>query len=269
MVRVYREHVPERQAPGCRLGRHVHHDPRSRAYPALLAADVVSVRHERHTPITEQGNLGSCTGQALVGALGCTPLWEPLAVLAPGLALDASLAVDVYSDATVLDDGEGIAGHWPPTDTGSSGLAVCKAASLRGWITGYRWAFGADEVLRAAVLGPVLLGVGWYDSFDEPADSGELLITAGAVVRGGHEVVLTEVDATRRRVWVDNSWGAEWGVDGRAWMSWTVLGRLLAERGDAVVPVPVDCDPPQPVHVTRLEQAVQWILGHSRPLVRC
>lgn len=269
MVRVYRERLPEQRVPGRGLGRHVHHDPRSRAFPALLADRVVSVRHERYTTVLEQGQVSAGTGYALVGALGCTPLWEPLASFAPALVLDGDLALEAYAAATDLIDRGGVVGHWPPDDVGSSALTVCKVAASMGWTSGYRWAFGLDQVLRAAALAPVLLGVGWYDSFDAPADGGELLVTSSAKVRGGHEVLLTEVDADRCRVWVDNSWGTSWGVDGRAWMSWALLARLLGERGDAVVPVPADCEAPRPVRMPWWSRCAGWLWARSRRSGMC
>jgi hypothetical protein len=237
-----REHLDERRSAllhGKRLGRHIWHDDRSKAYRAPLASEVRSVRHQRHIPILDQGQLGSCTGNAMVGGLGCTPVWEPMRRFPTPPDLDQRLAVDIYGDATLLD---GVPGAWPPEDTGSSGLAVCKAAKARGLIGGYQWAFGLEETLRAACLSPVLLGATWYSSFDCPSDDGEVWIHRAAFPRGGHEVLITEVDAARERVWIDNSWGPEWGVDGRAWMSWETLGLLLDDRGDAVVPTPLDVD---------------------------
>ena len=62
----YRERIPT--APGIPfpLGRHINHDPESRRY-AYPETDRVlqSVRWPRRTPVLDQGNLGSCTGNAV------------------------------------------------------------------------------------------------------------------------------------------------------------------------------------------------------------
>lgn len=230
------------------LGRIVAHDPRSRAYavggptPGLART---SVRHARQVPVFDQGELGSCTGNATVGAAGTSPLYE---AIAPALeaTLDEALAVKVYSAATKLDD---VGGSYPPDDTGSSGLAAAKAAQKLGLLSGYLHAFDLDAALDALVAGPVITGVDWYDSFDTPTKAGELAITKGATVRGGHEFVVDEIDVERQRVWMTNSWGTSWGASGRAWMTWATWGQLLKSDGDATILVPVTQPAPTPTPV--------------------
>jgi len=217
-----------------RLGRLVEHDERSRAYRvAPVTAELRSVRWWRHAPITDQGELGSCTCEALVSAMACTPAYEPVMRRHPRLVLDHRLAERLYRVATQVD---AFPGAWPPDDTGSSGLAACKAARRAGYVSGYRWGFGLDDTLSALRAAPVMLGVRWYEGMDAPSWSGEARVYGS--LRGGHEVCLTGIDVDAKRVWFDNSWGEAWGVDGRAWMSWSTLEELLAEDGDAVQLVP-------------------------------
>lgn len=218
-----------------RLGRLVEHDERSRAYrvpPSV--APLKSVRHWRHAPITDQGELGSCTCEALVSAMACTPAYEPIMRRYPRLVLDHHLAERLYRVATQVD---AFPGAWPPDDTGSSGLAACKAAQRAGYVSGYRWGFGLDDTLQALQNGPVMLGVRWFEGMDNPSADGEIRPTGA--LRGGHEVCLTGINADARRVWLDNSWGESWGVDGQAWLSWSDLADLLDQDGDAVQLVPV------------------------------
>jgi hypothetical protein len=142
------------------LGRHVEHDPRSHGFPVSLTATAPvgvlhPVTHERHGKIFDQGHywdpklkrfisLGSCTGNALVGAVMTDPLYRP------HHNYGESMAVRVYGRATVLDS---FPGEYPPDDTGSSGLAVCKAALEKGLITRYEHAFNLDQALAALQAG--------------------------------------------------------------------------------------------------------------------
>lgn len=227
-----------------RLNRHIRHDDRSWDYRYDTTGIVLkSVRHTRHIPILDQGQLGSCTGNAGIGALGCSPVYEGLPV-SGRYELDETGAVKLYSDATAHDD---YPGQYPPDDTGSDGLTVAKMLLAAGEIGSYQHTFTLQDALLALVNTPVMVGVAWHqDSFTPEAD-GHIPIT-GAVA-GGHQLVMTEIDVENRRVWVDQSWGV-WGVDGRGYWTWGEFGALLADSGDVVVPIPVTVAPgPAPVPV--------------------
>lgn len=136
------------------MGRHVRHDERSKQYPAALAPTYQSVYWAHHGTTLNQGQIGSCTGNALVDALMSGPLYRT------GRNLTEKDAVRAYSRATQLDPFPGV---YPPTDTGSDGLDACKAGVEFGWLKGYTHAFGLDACLRALTLGPVMIGIPWYE----------------------------------------------------------------------------------------------------------
>lgn len=209
------------------LGRHLEHDDASRAFPAERAAALKSAKHKRTRKPFDQGDLGSCTGNAMCGVLVTQP-WKHS-------KFSERTAVELYELATTLDN---VAGAYPPDDTGSSGLAVCKAAQQLKYISAYHHAFGLDHALAALVLAPVIIGINWYDSFDTPGAGGLIEIADGAQVRGGHEVELLEIDVDRQIVRGPNSWGPDWADHGYFEMSFETLGRLLSEGGDCTVPVP-------------------------------
>lgn len=245
-------HIPERRVPGKPLGRHVHHDPRSRAYAyvARTGAAYVSAKHQRHIPVLNQGDVGSCTGNACEGAIGTSGIYDALPeALRPSTtdaAADEAAAVALYSRATQLD---GIPGAYPPADTGSDGLSVAKAAKEKGLIAGYLHAFSLDAALKALEQQPIIVGIDWYEGFDNPGATG--LIQISGAVRGGHEIVFDEIDADKKIVWFTNSWDTSWGVNGRANMSFDTLGRLLKSDGDATILLPLTQPPPQPKPVPK------------------
>jgi hypothetical protein len=228
--------IPEVAVEGKPLGRHLEHDPLSKAYAYRVSATVVvlkSVRHKRLIAALNQGTTGSCTGNALVHALSADPF---RATFATTQTFDESLARSFYSVATTLDVW---AGSWPPDDTGSSGLAVSKAAQQYNWISGYQAVLDYTSALAALMQRPFIVGQSWFSSFDTPAASGEVKIAADAYVRGGHETCFDELDVERKRVWFTNSWGPGWGLSGRAWMSWATFQDLVfTRRGDVMTLVP-------------------------------
>lgn len=154
---------------------------------------------------------------------------------------DERQAVALYAAATHLDD---VHGQYPPTDTGSTGVAVAKATRKAGLIAGFQHAFSLDTALKALAVSPLIVGVSWYEGFDQPDANG--LVTISGQVRGGHEFLLFGVDAEQRRVVARNSWGTSWGVQGTFSFSWDDFGRLLSEDGDATLFVPLTSPAPTP-----------------------
>lgn len=221
------------------LGRRVHHDPRSRQFPFAgrpeAGAPIRSVWWTRRCAILDQGRLGSCTGNAAAGWLGTDDGQQT------GRAdVTEALAVDLYSAATQVDP---FPGAYPPDDTGSDGLSVCKVLKARGLISAYTHCFGLSDVLAALQTGPVLAGTNWYEGMFTPDDRG--VVEVSGPVAGGHEYLLVGVDTDRAEVVFANSWGTGWGDGGYGRMSYDTLRRLLGEDGDATVPhPPVPAGPP-------------------------
>lgn len=198
-----RQLIPQTHVDGKYLGRHIEHDPLSFDFPAAQATKVKSVMHARHGSVFNQGNIGSCTGNAMAGLLMTDPIWVP------GRELTEEDALAIYELGTKLD---GFPGDYPPDDTGSSGLGVARAARKMGEIKTYRHAFGIDQALRALTLRPTISGVPWYSGFDEPDADG--LVQISGSIRGGHEFVQVGIDVDNWLVWNDNSWDTSWGVTG-------------------------------------------------------
>jgi hypothetical protein len=231
-------HVYERRDP--RLGRHVHHDPRSLKYAqgVLPASAIKTVDWRRRAPIFDQGQLGSCTGNAAAGLL-CTdsaarPGLTSVTISGNVLPVNETLAVQVYSLATQLD---GIQGAYPPDDTGSSGLGAAKALVKLGLATKYTHAFSLDALKSALQTGPVMVGTVWLESmFDVDSSTGYVKVDRTTQVAGGHEYAISAFDASALAFRLDNSWSESWGVKGSAWLTQADMQWLLSQQGDVTVP---------------------------------
>jgi hypothetical protein len=232
---IVRERIPSADP---RLGRHIHHDSASRRYAFDTSGLVVtSVVHPRHVPILDQGNVGSCTGNAGIGALGTDPLYGGIT----RYPLTESGAVQLYSDAETLDGD----GPYPPNDNGSSGLSIAQVLKAKGLIAGYQHTFTLEDALKALSVTPILIGINWYSSMDSPDQDGRIRI--GGVIRGGHELVVRQIDAPRQRIWPDNSWGLSFGLAGRCYLSFADFGVLLSQQGDVTVLIPLTSPAPVPI----------------------
>jgi hypothetical protein len=242
---VYRRHIPETPVAGKPLGRHVHHDSRSLDYlvpKRRSLRKMGSYSWTRDIPVLDQGNVGSCTGNAATGCIGTQPNDVPLAakIAAKQLVLDEAEALKLYSAAETIDGN----GTYPPNDDGSSGLSVAKAALNAGLIAGYTHITSIAAAQTAIAKGPFIIGSNWYTGMDSPNAAG--VVTATGTVRGGHEYECTEYDAVNDLWWCDNSWGPTFGVKGRFAYSTATFKKLLSEDGDATQFVPLAAPAPTP-----------------------
>jgi len=209
-------------------------DPRSIAYKIedLFSKDKKLVsRTWRCNEVLNQGLEGACTGFAVAHEL----IAQPVAVE----NIDAKFAKErIYWEAQKIDFWPG--GSYPgakPRKEGSSVLAAMKIVAKMGYITEYRWAFGVNDVKRAlAEIGPVVLGVPWYEGMMDPAACGALHPTGKKI--GGHAILARGLDVENERILLHNSWGEGWGDDGTAWIYWKDLAKLLCGlNGEACVPI--------------------------------
>lgn len=237
---VYRRRIEEHRVPGMPLGRHVHHDSRSLAYLYPAATSQATVIHERRIPVLDQGDVGSCTGNAETGVIGTDPLYSALP--SGHLGLNEMEALRLYSAAETIDGD----GPYPPSDNGSSGLSVAKAAKAAGLISGYQHATSVQAMISALQQYPVIIGINWYDSFDDPDGEGLVTITKGAQVRGGHEVEVIGWSSTSNLFTAVNSWGTSYGVNGTFLFSADTMTRLFAEEGDCTISLPLTVPAPTP-----------------------
>jgi hypothetical protein len=210
-----------------RLGRHVVHDERSRGFAFQAEAPPkrdITLRVYNPRPLPSQ-TIGCCTG--VDQAVKCNTVGTRV----KGVVLDMDDAVRIYSRATQIDP---FPGTWPPVDSGSSGLAACKAAVEAGWISRYEWIFdGPPGILAALAAGhPVGVGSWWYSSQFSPDPATGLVQVTGRKA-GGHEWTVIgyrkKYDAFVGQCW----WGQGFGKNGRFLIRRNDLADLLSDDGDA------------------------------------
>jgi hypothetical protein len=139
--------VVDQQDP--RLGRQCVQDPASRGFP-MGAADT----HTWHTHVIRIYDPLPNPNQKIGNCTTCDKAMEGNAAgnRVTGRILAMADADQIYPIATQLDPWDG---QWPPTDTGSSGLAASKAAQRLRLGGEYRWALagGADAVVQQIMEG--------------------------------------------------------------------------------------------------------------------
>lgn len=215
------------------LGRNVWHDPRNREYPTR------GVVFEEDAPVVartwalderlpwNQLRTSSCTIQAASGALYSEPSQERY-------GRHAALAYHVHRARVAAYEESRRYDPWPGEDyDGTSTDAPLKLMRARNHIAGWRWCFGIEDVLRTlSHHGPVLIGVSWHEGMFDTDAEGYIRPTGPA--RGGHAVMLHEVDDVAEDVIGPNSWGDSWGeIGGFFRLRWDDLEALLEADGEA------------------------------------
>lgn len=212
-----------------RLDRVQEFDERSRDYPITSVISATTPRsYTWGCDITlDQGREGACVGFSVAHELRAKPK-----VIG---GVDTALAMRIYKRAQFLDP-------WPGEQySGTSVLAGLKAAQELGHIKEYRWAFGVDDLaLAVSRKGPAILGIDWYMNMYSPTQHPlhkDWRISVGGQKVGGHAILCVGYSPKKRTFVLHNSWGTDWGVNGRALISYEDMDTLLRAGGEACIPI--------------------------------
>lgn len=162
-----------------------------------------------------QGSTSECVAYSWVHWLEDGPFYQapaPHPIIQPN---------PVYTAAQRIDE-------WPGENyNGTSVRAAAKVLQSLGFIQNYFWTNDVN-VLANTILntGPVVVGTVWFRNMFFPNKRTGLITASGPIV-GGHAYVVNGVDMKRRLFRIKNSWGRSWGLNGRAFISFTDMVRLI------------------------------------------
>ena len=185
------------------------------------------------SPVEDQGQLGSCTANALVGNL------EFLEKKAGHTVTDLSRLFIYYNErsmeGTINEDSgaairDGVKSpvnlgvcpekSWPYTISKFTlkPPAACYKAAANHQVTSYHRILSLQEMRQCLAEGyPFVFGFTVYTAFESPAVAKTGLLNLpkpGEKSLGGHAVCAVGYDDAAKRVLVRNSWGADWGLGG-------------------------------------------------------
>jgi C1A family cysteine protease len=196
--------------------------------PAVLPSIVPPF--DGNNPVEDQGQLGSCTGNSSTTALEIVTKSNPLS------RLMAYYNARIFEGTTRQDAGaelrDVIKGfqtygvceeiNWPyiikKFKTKPTKSAYKKALAIQAKIKSYERVTSLTQFKIALAAGlPVIFGFSVPDYFEsaEVANTGYVRFpTALDSIIGGHAVVAVGYDDTKQIIWVRNSWGKDWGLNG-------------------------------------------------------
>jgi hypothetical protein len=226
------------------FGRRFTPDIRDNHYPmrAVLRAEPLPI--SRYYPIgpqlpMDQGQTGTCVAHAWTGFLCASLLMtkHPPNVFETYRGI---IAIDEYTD----NDHEINA----PIEDLQSGTSVRAGAQYlrgKGHLKSFLWTRSADEMAHWLLLGhgTIVLGTNWYWDMGNPTDKGVVNVTGG--IAGGHSYLCVGYNRVTKMFRCLNSWGRNFGTNGRFWVRHDDMQRLIVEDGEAcaaveqvVLPVP-------------------------------
>jgi C1A family cysteine protease len=194
-------------------------------------------------PIYDQGTIQSCTGNGTARALQYCRRMQGLPDFVPSRlmlyydARDREGSTSVDCGAQIRDAIKGAAenGACPETMWMYDSGRVCVrptdeayAAGRKDEAIGYRRVNQTLNAVRACLASgdPIVFGFTVYQSFEEGDVSATGVMQMpqpSEGVLGGHCVVAVGYDNSKSAVYVDNSWGSGWGLDGSFWMPYDYI----------------------------------------------
>lgn len=175
----------------------------------------------------DQGREGTCVGHGWKHCLMAGPIKQTKPSTYP-------TAITIYLEACKVDP-------WQENDNGdlqfgTSVRAGAKALHSRGLISEYAWAWDLRTCIDYLLIrGPVVIGVNFYEQMRRTDKQGFMRV--GGDLLGGHCMLLLGVNENDRVVRGLNSWGRDFGQNGRFWMDYPTLDRLIGEFGEICAPV--------------------------------
>jgi len=194
-------------------------------------------------PVYDQGQLGSCTGNAIAGAIQFERIRQGLADWVPSRlfiyynerVIEGTVASD--SGAQLRDGIKSVATQgdcpevdWPydPSEFATRPDDPCYAEAVKYEATQYLSVAQDLDDMRACLAAgyPFVFGFTVYESFESAAvaATGQVPMP-GACERavGGHAVLAVGYDDASSTFIVRNSWGAGWGDAGYCYMPYQYL----------------------------------------------
>lgn len=148
----------------------------------------------------------------------------------PGAGFSFAEMRQLYRRAQQLDEIPG------ENYDGSTMRGAFKAFKEAGLIAGYIFIPTLQGIIDALFTTPVVFASRWDYGMFAPDESG--FVRPGGRSAGGHLYEFNGVNLKEKKVRGKNSWGREWALAGRFWMSFETVEELLSDWGEAGIVIP-------------------------------
>lgn len=186
-----------------------------------MEEEITSKRWTFPQEALDQLNTSRCVGYAGAGWGICLPIYTPFT------EKDADR---LYYECKELE-------QQPKMENGAYIRSIAKVLQKEGHLENYAFTRNL-EYIRWWLLnkGSVIVGTKWYEGMMTPDENN--IIHPTGVDMGGHAYLLTEWREDGY-IGIQNSWGSDWGDNGKAYISAYDFDKLLRRRGEAVAAVEI------------------------------
>jgi C1A family cysteine protease len=200
------------------------------------------------SPVENQGDIGSCTANALAGALEFLELKDKapyedksrLFIYYNERVIENSILED--SGAMIRDGIKTLASKgvcseksWPydPDQFATMPPKDCYDEAKNHVILAYERLSSLHDIKTCLATGfPVVFGFSVYESFDDPtvAQTGMMPVPeTQETLDGGHAICCVGYDDSLDRLIIRNSWGTDWGDSGYFYMPYSIVNDGMAD----------------------------------------
>lgn len=217
------------------LGRRISLDENDKKFLVrrrLAAAADVSLPRRKTWRIggksLDQGSTGTCVGHAWKNFLRCAPIRTEIGPT-PWDIYRKAISVDEWTD----NDAEIIDINNANLQSGTSVRAGAQTMIEFGRLKSYLWAFDLQSVIEWVLTqGPLVLGINWYSTFNNPDHEGIIKLSETSTILGGHAILCRGINLKTSLATLENSWGDTWGKSGACYIPLSTLERLIHEQGE-------------------------------------
>jgi len=199
------------------------HDDRDRQYLMFANKPDISDTIRQSWKIgnaLNQGSTSHCVGYAWGQFIQSSPFFD--------LNLPKITSQEIYTKAQKIDQWEGE----EPDSYGTSVRAGAKVLKELGLIKDYVWGYSVEEIAKFIYEnGPVVMGSNWYASMSNPDQNG--FARPISTYEGGHAWLIYGVDCQWETFFAVNSWGSQFGKNGRFFVKFSDMEKLISSGAQA------------------------------------
>jgi hypothetical protein len=182
-------------------------------FPLTMGAKKETIfRNYQLGEVTDQGPNGTCVDYCLRSLLAAEPISQ-----------NPCKPLEIYKAARKL-------GKTPDDVEGSQLNYAVDYLISKNIVKKDYWTNDADQVaLYLNTISPIVMTIPWYERMNKTEKDGRILCNGNPI--GFHAILGFRYDGLKDRIWLRNSWGKDFGINGNGYVTMKDLAKLMNKGG--------------------------------------